>query len=47
MFGYKRKNIDLENNILKLKKWLDESDAVVLGAGAGLSTATGFIYTGD
>ncbi|MBP3871014.1 MAG: hypothetical protein J6E46_08570 [Faecalicoccus sp.] len=47
MFGYKRKNIDLENNILKLKKWLDESDAIVLGAGAGLSTAAGFIYTGE
>lgn len=47
MFGYKRKNIDLENNILKLKKWIDESDAVVLGAGAGLSTAAGFVYSGE
>ncbi|MGN0457787.1 MAG: SIR2 family NAD-dependent protein deacylase [Eubacterium sp.] len=31
----------------KLKKALDECDAVVIGAGAGLSTAAGFTYTGE
>ncbi len=30
----------------KLKRALDEADAVVLGAGAGLSTAAGFVYSG-
>ncbi|MGN0528020.1 MAG: SIR2 family NAD-dependent protein deacylase [Eubacterium sp.] len=33
--------------IEKLKKALDECDAVVIGAGAGLSTAAGFTYTGE
>ncbi len=31
----------------KLKKALDECDAVVIGAGAGLSTAAGFTYGGE
>lgn len=31
----------------KLKKSLDECDALVIGAGAGLSTAAGFTYTGE
>ena len=31
----------------KLKKALDTCDAVVIGAGAGLSTAAGFIYNGE
>lgn len=31
----------------KLKTALDECDAVVIGAGAGLSTAAGFIYSGE
>lgn len=31
----------------KLKKALNECDAVVIGAGAGLSTAAGFIYNGE
>jgi len=33
--------------IEKLRKALHEADAVVVGAGAGLSTATGFTYAGD
>lgn len=31
----------------KLKKALDECDAVIVGAGAGLSAAAGFTYTGE
>ena len=30
-----------------LKKRIDEADAIVIGAGAGLSTASGFVYGGD
>ena len=33
--------------IEKLRKTLREADAVVVGAGAGLSTAAGFIYSGE
>ena len=31
----------------KLKKLIDEAEAIVIGAGAGLSTAAGFEYGGD
>lgn len=31
----------------KLKKALNECDAVIIGAGAGLSTAAGFTYSGE
>ena len=31
----------------QLKAWLDEAEAVVIGAGAGLSTAAGFTYAGE
>lgn len=30
-----------------LSKQLDDADAVVIGAGAGLSTAAGYVYTGE
>ena len=30
-----------------LKTALDTADAVVIGAGAGLSTSAGFVYTGE
>nr|AFN84540.1 NAD-dependent protein deacetylase [uncultured bacterium scaffold00090] len=33
--------------ISKLKKTLETSDAVVIGAGAGLSTSAGFVYSGE
>lgn len=33
--------------ITELKKLIDESDAIVIGAGAGLSTAAGFEYGGQ
>ena len=35
------------DNIEKLRKYIDEAEAVVIGAGAGLSTAAGFTYTGE
>ena len=35
------------DNIEKLKKALNEADAVVIGAGAGLSTSAGFTYSGE
>jgi len=35
------------DNIRRLKKALAEADAVVVGAGAGLSTSAGFVYTGE
>lgn len=35
------------DNIERLKKALDNADAVVIGAGAGLSTSAGFTYSGE
>ena len=35
------------DNIKKLKKALDKCDAVVIGAGAGLSTSAGLTYSGE
>ena len=35
------------DNIQKLKQALAECDAVVIGAGAGLSTSAGFTYSGE
>jgi NAD-dependent SIR2 family protein deacetylase len=35
------------DNLQKLKKAFEECDAVVIGAGAGLSTSAGFIYDGE
>ena len=37
---------DYWDNIRRLREALDTADAVVLGAGAGLSAAAGFTYTG-
>lgn len=36
-----------DEQIARLKKELETADAIVVGAGAGLSTAAGFTYTGD
>lgn len=38
---------DYSDNIKKLNQALDEADAVVIGAGAGLSTSAGFVYSGE
>lgn len=35
------------DDIQKLRTALDNADAVVIGAGAGLSTSAGFLYTGE
>ena len=35
------------DNIARLKQELDTADAVVIGAGAGLSTSAGFTYGGE
>ena len=35
------------DNLRRLREALDKADAVVIGAGAGLSTAAGFNYTGE
>ena len=35
------------DNIARLKQKLDTADAVVIGAGSGLSTSAGFTYTGE
>ncbi len=37
---------DCFNEIEKLKSFIDEAEAIVIGAGAGLSTAAGFTYSG-
>lgn len=35
------------DSIKKLRESLDKADTVVIGAGAGLSTSAGFVYTGE
>ncbi len=35
------------DNILRLREALDAAETVILGAGAGLSTAAGFVYGGE
>lgn len=35
------------DNIARFRQELDAADAVVIGAGAGLSTSAGFTYTGE
>ncbi len=36
-----------EQKIYRLKKALEEAEAIVIGAGAGLSTSAGFTYSGE
>ena len=36
-----------EQDLTELKTAFDDADAILLGAGSGLSTAAGFTYTGD
>lgn len=38
---------DEKDNIIKLKKAINEADAVIIGAGSGLSTAAGYTYSGE
>ena len=45
--GTKKLTKDFSAQIERLKSALDNADAVVIGAGAGLSTAAGFTYSGE
>ncbi len=49
MFGRSlfQKSEPTENAIEKLNAALNEADAVIIGAGAGLSTSAGFTYSGE
>ncbi len=38
---------DCSEQIEKLKNEMDAADAIVIGAGAGLSASAGFTYTGE
>lgn len=42
-----RSTKDCSGQIEKLKEALQVADAVIIGAGAGLSTSAGFVYTGE
>ena len=39
--------MSFEEKIAVLKDQMEKADAVVLGAGSGLSTAAGYTYSGD
>lgn len=41
------KSDNIAGDIKKLRAALDDADAVIIGAGAGLSTAAGFTYSGE
>lgn len=45
--GFTEGDLFPDEAVKKLKEALAAADAVVIGAGAGLSTAAGFIYTGE
>ena len=42
-----RSTEDYSDKIKRLKSALDEADAVIIGAGAGMSTSAGFTYSGE
>lgn len=42
-----RSTEDYSDKIKRLKNALDEADAVIIGAGAGMSTSAGFAYSGE
>lgn len=42
-----RENIPYEEQVRKLKEKIQNVEAIVLGAGSGLSTAAGFTYSGE
>ena len=45
--GHTRGTGSRQENLERLKEEIRTADAIVIGAGAGLSTAAGFIYTGE
>ena len=46
MFSQKKTDGSTKENYQKLKEKIDKADAVVIGAGAGLSASAGFEYSG-
>ena len=42
-----KSTVDCSNSIQQLKSALEQADAVIIGAGAGLSTSAGFTYSGE
>ncbi|MBQ9154268.1 MAG: Sir2 silent information regulator family NAD-dependent deacetylase [Solobacterium sp.] len=40
-------NTEIQNQIIRLKETLLDADTVIIGAGAGLSTAAGYTYSGE
>ncbi len=47
LFGRKRESGTQEEKIAKLREEIETADAIVIGAGAGLSTAAGYTYSGE
>ena len=47
MYNQKMPTTETPNGLEKLKAALAQADTVIIGAGAGLSTSAGFIYTGE
>ncbi len=47
LFRKNKHTSNVEQNIEKLRKEIEAADAVVIGAGAGLSTSAGFTYSGE
>ena len=45
--GMSRRKLSRAEGIARLKTEIETADAIVIGAGAGLSTAAGFIYSGE
>ena len=45
--SYTEQNNKTAEAVARLKAEIDAADAVVIGAGAGLSTSAGFLYTGE
>lgn len=45
--GYSKGNGTRQEQLLRLKKEVETADAIVVGAGAGLSTAAGLTYSGE
>ncbi len=39
--------MNFSDEIMRLKEAIEKADAVVIGAGAGLSTSAGFVYSGE
>ena len=37
----------MDDKVLLLKEKIGQADAVIIGAGAGLSTAAGLVYAGE